>query len=121
MIYVAYVVLRAFAGDGEAEKKFAAALGILGAANLPIIHYAVQKWSGQHPVVIGTGAVGSLPRCTRRCSSAWARSHCSPRCCCGHELASRLLGRGCASSRTMLSRYSLRSWGMNFDGTLRVV
>ena len=53
LIYVAYIVLRAFSGDGEAEKKFAAALGILGAANLPIIHYSVQKWSGQHPVVIG--------------------------------------------------------------------
>ncbi len=52
LIYVAYLVLRAFAGDGEGERKFAAALGILGAANLPIIHYSVQKWSGQHPTVI---------------------------------------------------------------------
>jgi heme exporter protein C len=58
LIYVAYVVLRSFAGDGQAEKKFAAALGILGAANLPIIHYSVQKWSGQHPVVIGSGGKG---------------------------------------------------------------
>jgi heme exporter protein C len=52
LIYVAYLVLRAFAGDGQGERKFAAALGILGAANLPIIHYSVQKWSGQHPTVI---------------------------------------------------------------------
>jgi len=52
LIYVAYLVLRAFGGDGEGERKFAAALGILGAANLPIIHYSVQKWSGQHPTVI---------------------------------------------------------------------
>ena len=52
MIYVSYLVLRAFAGDGEGERKFAAALGIIGAANLPIIHYSVQKWSGQHPTVI---------------------------------------------------------------------
>jgi heme exporter protein C len=58
LIYVAYVVLRAFAGDGQAEKKFAAALGILGAANLPIIHYSVQKWSGQHPEVIGARGRG---------------------------------------------------------------
>jgi heme exporter protein C len=65
LIYVAYVVLRSFAGDGQAEKKFAAALGVVGAANLPIIHYSVQKWSGQHPVVIGSGggglAKGMLP------------------------------------------------------------
>jgi heme exporter protein C len=59
LIYVAYLVLRAFAGDGEGERKFAAALGILGAANLPIIHFSVQKWSGQHPTVI-TGKGGGL-------------------------------------------------------------
>jgi heme exporter protein C len=59
LVYVAYLVLRAFAGDGEGERKFSAALGILGAANLPIIHFSVQKWSGQHPTVI-TGKGGGL-------------------------------------------------------------
>jgi len=59
LIYVAYLVLRAFAGDGTAEKRFSAALGVLGAANLPIIHYSVQKWGGQHPMVI-TGSGGGL-------------------------------------------------------------
>jgi heme exporter protein C len=59
LIYVAYLVLRAFAGDGEGERKFAAALGVLGAANLPIIHFAVKKWSGQHPQVI-SGKGGGL-------------------------------------------------------------
>lgn len=58
LIYVAYVVLRAFAGDGDAERKFAAALGVLGAANLPIIHYSVQKWGGNHPRVISSGGGG---------------------------------------------------------------
>jgi heme exporter protein C len=52
LIYVSYLVLRAFSGDGPGERKFAAALGVLGAANLPIIHFSVQKWSGQHPTVI---------------------------------------------------------------------
>jgi heme exporter protein C len=59
LIYVAYVVLRAFTGDGPGERRFAAALGILGGANLPIIHYSVQKWGGQHPQVI-TGKGGGL-------------------------------------------------------------
>jgi heme exporter protein C len=58
LIYVSYVVLRSFAGDGQAEKKFSAALGVVGAAMLPIIHYSVQKWSGQHPVVVGEGGGG---------------------------------------------------------------
>jgi heme exporter protein C len=61
LVYVAYVVVRSFAGDGQAERKFAAALGVVGAANLPIIHYSVQKWSGQHPVVIGSGGGGLSP------------------------------------------------------------
>jgi heme exporter protein C len=59
LIYVAYLVLRAFAGDGSAERRFAAALGVMGAALLPIIHYSVQKWGGQHPMVI-TGNGGGL-------------------------------------------------------------
>lgn len=59
MIYLAIVVLRAFAGDGHAEKKFAAALGVLGAVNIPIIRYAVEKWGGTHPEVI-TGKGGGL-------------------------------------------------------------
>ncbi len=58
LIYIAYLVLRSFAGDGEGERRFSAALGVLGAANLPIIHFSVQKWGGQHPVVIGNGGGG---------------------------------------------------------------
>ena len=58
LIYVSVVVLRAFTGDGEAERKFAAALGVLGSVNLPIIHYSVQKWGGNHPTVIGKGGGG---------------------------------------------------------------
>jgi heme exporter protein C len=58
MVYVAYVVLRAFTGGGDAERKFAAALGVLGAANLPVIHFSVQKWGGNHPKVISTGGGG---------------------------------------------------------------
>jgi heme exporter protein C len=58
LIYAAVVVLRAFAGEGEAERRFAAALSVLGTFNLPIIHYSVQKWGGNHPVVVGKGGGG---------------------------------------------------------------
>jgi heme exporter protein C len=58
LVYVAVVVLRAFAGDGYAERKFAAALGVLGTINLPIIHYSVKKWGGNHPTVITSGGGG---------------------------------------------------------------
>jgi len=59
LVYVAYTVLRNFTASGDAERKFAAALGILGAANIPIIRYSVHKWGGQHPRVI-TGDGGGL-------------------------------------------------------------
>jgi heme exporter protein C len=65
VIYIAVVVLRAFTGDGDAERKFAAAFGVLGTVNLPIIHYAVQKWGGNHPTVIGKGGGGLAPAMSR--------------------------------------------------------
>lgn len=59
LIYVAIVLLRSFAGGGDAERKFAAAFGVLGTANLPIIHYSVKKWGGNHPTVLkSTGGQG---------------------------------------------------------------
>jgi heme exporter protein C len=58
LVYAAIVILRAFSGDGQAERKFAAALGVLGTVNLPIIHYSVRKWGGNHPTVITQGGGG---------------------------------------------------------------
>ncbi|MBX3230020.1 MAG: cytochrome c biogenesis protein CcsA [Labilithrix sp.] len=71
LIYVAYAVLRSFSGDGASERKFAAALGILGGANLPIIHYSVKKWGGQHPTVV-TGNGGGLAHADMRIAFALA-------------------------------------------------
>lgn len=59
LIYAAVVVLRAFGGNGDAERRFAAALTVLGTAILPIVHYSVQKWGGNHPTVIA-GKGGGL-------------------------------------------------------------
>lgn len=65
LVYVSVVVLRAFTGDGGAERKFAATIGVLGWFNLFIIHYSVQKWGGNHPTVIGRGGGGLAdPRMT---------------------------------------------------------
>jgi heme exporter protein C len=58
LIIVSYNLLR-FLSSGEAERRFAAALSILGACVVPIIHLSVQKWRGQHPTVI-TGKGGGL-------------------------------------------------------------
>jgi heme exporter protein C len=58
LIYVAVVVLRTFGGSGQPERKFAAALTVLGTVSLPIVHYSVQKWGGNHPTVITKGGGG---------------------------------------------------------------
>jgi heme exporter protein C len=52
MIFVAYLALRSFGAAGEAERRFAAGLAIVGILDLPIVHYSVQRWRGQHPTVI---------------------------------------------------------------------
>jgi heme exporter protein C len=52
MIYVAYLLLRNLGATGEAERRFAAGLGLLGGPLMPIVHYSVQLWRGQHPTVI---------------------------------------------------------------------
>ncbi|MGE0789124.1 MAG: cytochrome c biogenesis protein [Sandaracinaceae bacterium] len=59
MIFLAYVVLRSFGGSGQAERRFAAGLAIVGLFDLPVIHYSVQRWRGTHPTVI-TGQGGGI-------------------------------------------------------------
>jgi heme exporter protein C len=58
LIIISYVLLRTLA-TGEVERRFAAALAILGACVVPIIHLSVRAWRGQHPTVI-TGKGGGL-------------------------------------------------------------
>jgi heme exporter protein C len=59
LIYFAYLTLRMLGASGEVERRFAAALGIFGALDIPVIHFAVNKWRGVHPTVI-TGRGGGL-------------------------------------------------------------
>lgn len=61
MIYAAFNVLRGFGQSGEAEKRFASALGFLGLLLLPVIHFSVQRWRGQHPTVITRAGGGIHP------------------------------------------------------------
>lgn len=61
MVFAAYLALRSFGGAGEAERRFAAGLAIVGVLDLPIIHYSVQRWQGQHPTVITNKGGGLDP------------------------------------------------------------
>ena len=63
MVFLAYLMLRGFAGPsaGTTERKFAAGLAIFGILDLPVIHYSVQRWRGQHPTVITNKGGGLDP------------------------------------------------------------
>ena len=61
MVFAAYLALRSFGGPGEAERRFAAGLAVVGALDLPIIHFSVQRWRGQHPTVITDKGGGLHP------------------------------------------------------------
>lgn len=58
LIYAGYLVLRASAASEEQAARFGAVLGIVGFADIPLIHLSVQWWRGMHPgPVIGMGGV----------------------------------------------------------------
>lgn len=61
LIYLAYTFLRQFAGDSEGGRRFAAVLGLLGTLDIYVIRTSVQRWRGQHPLVIREGGQGLLP------------------------------------------------------------
>ena len=61
LIYVAYLMLRAYSPRGDQGARFAAVLGIVGFFDIPIIYLSVVWWRTVHPpVVIGPVAEGSL-------------------------------------------------------------
>jgi heme exporter protein C len=61
LLYGAYVVMRAGRNEGDAERRFAAGLGALAIIDVPIIHFSVRLWRGQHPTVISRGGGGLDP------------------------------------------------------------
>lgn len=56
LIIVSYVILRHLS-KSEVIKKFSAALSIIGAAMIPLVHLSVYKWRGQHPTVLRSGGL----------------------------------------------------------------
>jgi heme exporter protein C len=57
LVIASYLLLRAV-GRGAVERRFSAALAILGACVVPIIHVSVTKWRGQHPTVLSRAGGG---------------------------------------------------------------
>lgn len=61
LIYLAYAFLRQFAGESDGGRRFAAVLGMLGTLDIYVIRTSVQRWRGQHPLVMRKGGQGLLP------------------------------------------------------------
>lgn len=49
LIYVAYLMLRAYTEEGPRQARFAAVLGIVGVVDIPIIFFSVGWWRTLHP------------------------------------------------------------------------
>lgn len=49
LIFVAYLMLRQAAQDKERAARFAAVLGIIGFADIPLVFASVYLWRGIHP------------------------------------------------------------------------
>ncbi len=58
-IYASYLMLRAFGGEDEAVRRYAAVLGIIGVLDIPIIRVSVRLLRGIHPSVITRNEGGS--------------------------------------------------------------
>jgi len=67
LIFIAYLMLRAYGGAPEQVARFCAVLGIIGFLDLPIIHFSVMWWRTLHPQPVimteeglGAGLPGSM-------------------------------------------------------------
>ena len=48
LVYLGYLLLRAMVDEPERRARYAAVVGILGAANIPIVHFSVKWWRALH-------------------------------------------------------------------------
>ena len=64
LIYVGYLMLRAYSSNRRQGATFSAVLGIVGFIDVPIVYFAVDWWRTQHQrlVVGGTSLQGDLHR-----------------------------------------------------------
>jgi heme exporter protein C len=54
LIYAGYLLLRSVIDDPDARGRYAAVVGILGAVNIPIVHFSV-KWWREPSTILGPG------------------------------------------------------------------
>jgi len=60
-IYIGYIMLRQFVDEEDKKAKFAAALGIIGFIDVPIVFLSIRWWRTIHPNVLQEGGGGLHP------------------------------------------------------------
>lgn len=58
LLYGGYVLLRALSSENKSMRNIAAVLAVFAFVDIPVIHYAVRKWGGLHPVIEREGGGG---------------------------------------------------------------
>ena len=74
LVYVSYMMLKNYSEESIQGSRFRAVLAIVGFANAPLIHYAVQIWRTHHPAVMREGGGGLPPDmefALRMCMFVW--------------------------------------------------
>jgi heme exporter protein C len=59
LLYIGYLMLRAYLPDAERRATLAAVVGILGFVGVPIDYMAIRWWRTQHPAPVMAGGAGS--------------------------------------------------------------
>ena len=52
LIYIAYLMVRSYAPSRSQGSLYAAAIGIVGFVDVPIVYYSVQWWRSIHPAAV---------------------------------------------------------------------
>jgi heme exporter protein C len=60
LIFIGYVALRSFTDDEDRRARWSAAVGILGAINVPIVWYSVKWWRTIHQVQSNTETMSDV-------------------------------------------------------------
>ncbi len=59
LTYVAYLLLRHYVGETRRRATLAAAVGVLGFLDVPIVYFSIRWWRTQHPQPVLMGGQGS--------------------------------------------------------------
>jgi heme exporter protein C len=63
LVYLGYLLLRGMVDEPDRRARAAAVVGILGAANIPIVHFSVTWWRALHQpsAILGPGSAPMPP------------------------------------------------------------